>query len=306
MLRALGLGDLLAGVPALRALRMGLPEHRVVLAAPRWQQPLLRPDQLVDDVCDTHGLSPPDWAEPPPDVAVNLHGRGPQSHWLLAALQPLRWVAFGSAAVGVTGPDWRPDEPERQRWCRLVGSCLGVDAAADDVVLTPPPGSPLVSGAVVVHPGAAYPSRRWPADRFASVARALRDEGLAVVVTGSESERSLATAVASAARLDASAVLAGRTTVCELGSVVAAARLVVSGDTGVAHLASAYRTPSVVMFGPTPPRLWGPPAGGPHTVLWHGSDFPGDPWGGHVDPALDQIQVAEVLAAARSRLESAA
>jgi ADP-heptose:LPS heptosyltransferase len=84
--------------------------------------------------------------------------------------------------------------------------------------------------------------------------------------------------------------------------VVAAARVVVSGDTGVAHLATAYRRPSVVLFGPVSPALWGPPPRPQHVVLWHG-DGTGDPWGASLDPALAKITVSEVttaLAALRS------
>ena len=304
MLRALGLGDLLTGVPALRAIRPALPQHRLVLAAPRWQEPLLRADRLVDEVHDTTGLDRLTWSGPAPDVAVNLHGRGPQSHRLLAALRPQHWVAYGSADAGVAGPAWRADEHERTRWCRLVSTCLAVPANPDDVFLTPPRVTPQVRGAVVVHPGAAYPSRRWPPERYAAVARTLRADGLPVVVTGSEAERSLATSVARDAGLAEAAALAGQTTVPQLAALVAAARLVISGDTGLAHLAGAYGTASVVLFGPTPPHLWGPPASGPHTVIWHG-ECPGDPFGDRIDPALARVEVDEVVAAARDRLGSA-
>jgi ADP-heptose:LPS heptosyltransferase len=78
--------------------------------------------------------------------------------------------------------------------------------------------------------------------------------------------------------------------------VVAAARVVVSGDTGVAHLATAYRRPSVVLFGPVSPALWGPPTRPQHVVLWHG-DGTGDPWGAGLDPALARITVEEVTRA---------
>ena len=65
------------------------------------------------------------------------------------------------------------------------------------------------------------------------------------------------------------------------------------GDTGVAHLATAYRRPSVVLFGPVAPALWGPPPRPQHVVLWHG-DGTGDPWGTDLDPALARITVDEV------------
>lgn len=86
----------------------------------------------------------------------------------------------------------------------------------------------------------------------------------------------------------------------ELAAVVAGARLVVCGDTGVAHLATAYRTPSVLLFGPMSPARWGPRSG-PHTVLWKG-DGRGDPHGERPDPALLALRTDDVLAAARVRL----
>jgi ADP-heptose:LPS heptosyltransferase len=98
------------------------------------------------------------------------------------------------------------------------------------------------------------------------------------------------------AGLGPDAVLGGRTSILELAAVVAAARVVVTGDTGVAHLATAYRRPSVVLFGPVSPALWGPPPRPQHVVLWHG-DGTGDPWGTDLDPALAQITVDEVITA---------
>jgi ADP-heptose:LPS heptosyltransferase len=81
-------------------------------------------------------------------------------------------------------------------------------------------------------------------------------------------------------------VLAGRTSMRALCALVAGARLLVSTDTGIAHLATAYGTPSVVVFGPEPPSRWGPPPDRPrHRVLHNGPD-PG------------AVTVAEVLAAA--------
>jgi ADP-heptose:LPS heptosyltransferase len=117
-----------------------------------------------------------------------------------------------------------------------------------------------------------------------------------VRITGGPAEVPLAAAVAGAAGLGDDAVLAGRTSSLELAAVVAAARVVVCGDTGVAHLATAYRRPSVVLMGPVAPALWGPPPRPQHVVLWHG-DGTGDPWGTELDPALARIAVDEVVAA---------
>ncbi|XRQ14946.1 glycosyltransferase family 9 protein [Actinomadura welshii] len=295
VLRALGLGDLLTGVPALRALRRGTPGARITLAAPAGLGFLARATGAVDDVLPAEGLAPLPRAGPV-DAAVNLHGRGPQSHRLLADLAPGRLLAFACAEAGHGGgPEWDPGEHEVARWCRLVSS-YGFDADPADLDLAAPAAASPAPGAVVVHPGAAFPARRWPAERFAAVAAALRDRGERVVVTGGPGEERLARRVVEAAGLDGAADLSGRTPLPELAALVAAARLVVCGDTGVAHLATAFRTPSVLLFGPTPPARWGPPDRAEHLVLWAGRR--GDPHGREPHPGLLEISAGQAVEAA--------
>lgn len=297
ILRALGLGDLLTAVPALRVLRERYPRHERVLAAPAWLAPLVTLlDGTVDAVADVDfrysvGVLPPELGRP--DVAVNLHGRGPASHRALQALSPGTLVAFANDAAGHTGPAWRPDEHERTRWCRL----LDASGRADDLRLPVPsvPAPDGVRGATVLHPGAAAPARRWPVDRWSAVARHEVRRGHDVIVTAGPGEDELAKAVATGADLGGQSVIAGRTDLAELAAIVAAAGRVVCGDTGVAHLASAYATPSVVLFGPVPPSRWGPPTSGPHVALWAGRS--GDPHAGAPDPGLLALTVADVTAA---------
>jgi hypothetical protein len=89
--------------------------------------------------------------------------------------------------------------------------------------------------------------------------------------------------------------VAGRTDLVELGALVAVAGRVVCGDTGVAHLATALGTPSVLLFGPTSPARWGPPPDREaHVALWAGRT--GDPHGTVPDPGLLMISVDDVLA----------
>lgn len=299
VLRQLGLGDLLATVPALRALRSALPGHELLLACPAAVGELLQDAGLVDGVLASGELEPVPWSGPAPQLGVDLHGNGTASRRLVQALTPSRLVCFG-AEPNIPGPRWRRDEHESHRWCRLVQEALGAACQPDDRRLPPPRSAARVADAVVLHVGAASGSRRWPPERFAQVASALATAHR-VVLTGSAAERPAAEQVAAGAGLPASAVLAGRTSLDELAAVVAAARLVVCGDTGVAHLASAYVRPSVLLFGPVPPAWWGPPPDGPHTVLWHGTAI-GDPHGDEPDPALLRVTVAEVLAAVDDRL----
>jgi ADP-heptose:LPS heptosyltransferase len=300
LLRALGLGDFLTGVPAYRAVHRAFPGHRVVLAAPAVLAPLVPLTGAIGELLPTGELEPVPWSGPPPAVGIDLHGRGPASHQLVAALRPRRLVVFGGEhAGGFTGPLWRADEHEVARWCRLLTES-GIPADPADLVLAPPETvGPAGPACTIVHPGAAAPGRRWPPDRFAAVARRLAGLGHTVRITGSPGERELASQVARQAGLPEESVLAGRTSLAELVALVAPARLVVSGDTGMSHLATAFARPSVTLFGPVPPSEWGPPRHRRHQVLWAAEPgYRGDPHGAELDPALSRITVEEVCHAA--------
>jgi ADP-heptose:LPS heptosyltransferase len=284
-LRALNLGDLLVTVPALRALRRHWPRHRLQLATSGWLEPIVALIGGIDELVPANGLHPLDGVDSP-DVAVNLHGAGPQSNEILDALRPRRRV--GHRGHGWDGPIWTDDMHERQRWCRMLAA-HGIPCDADDLLLRRPAVSSVAPGAVVIHPGAGYGSRRWPVERYAQVAAKMNRR---VVVTGTERERDLALAVG----VSDEDVLAGRLDLAELAALIAEAQLVISADTGVAHLSYAYRTPSVVLFGPAPVEQWGPPAAGPHRPLTVASARRGDPFTDDPDPALLGVTVDQVLA----------
>ena len=296
VLRALGLGDLLTAVPALRALHDHHPDSDLALATTSPMADLGRALPGVDRVAEVEELAPLPRRLVGPDLAVNLHGSGPESHRLLERLDPDRLIGFDRPDVAApTGPPWDPDEHEVVRWCRLLDEeGIPADPGRLDVSVPPGPVPEDAAGATVVHPGAKAGARRWPPSRFAAVARDLHRRGHRVVVTGSPDERHLAVRVAGEAGLPSTAVLAGRTDVLGLARVVASAARVLCGDTGVAHLATATGTPSVVLFGPTPPSLWGPPPDRPwHRVLWRGQS--GDPLADTPFPGLLDIDVGEVL-----------
>ena len=261
-LRAAGVGDLLTSVPALRAL--AAQAGPVTLAAPAWLHPLAPLIPGVAGVVDVSGLQP---KRPLADaVAINRHGSGPQSHAALLAGGPRDLVAFHCPVVWEYGPAWSidDDEPERQRFCRLL-EWIGIAADPDLVGIKRPAAQPVASDAIGLHVGGTDPARRWPAESFAELARRLR--GHPIVVTGGPGDLLTAQRTAQLAGLDPDRVLAGRLALDEFAAVIAPARLLVSGDTGAAHLAHAYGTRSVVVFGPASVGQWGPPAGVPSRVL---------------------------------------
>ena len=152
-------------------------------------------------------------------------------------------------------------------WKNLsILEALKIDAGSIELPLAPQ-ASPVTTAAIgavggrrgfiVLNPGAAWPNKRWPSEKFGALAASLRDRlGLPSLVTWGPSERELADAVASAS--SGAATLAPPTSVTDLAVLMRDAALVVSGDTGPLHIAAAMGTPVVGLYGPTWPERNGP------------------------------------------------
>jgi ADP-heptose:LPS heptosyltransferase len=117
----------------------------------------------------------------------------------------------------------------------------------------------------LLNPGAAWPNKRWPPDRFAAVAAALRERhGLRSVVLWGPGEQALAEAVVAGSA--SAAWLSPETAIPDLVALARGATVMVSGDTGPTHVAAAVGTPIVGLYGPTRPERNGPWRPGDETV----------------------------------------
>ncbi|MFD8228017.1 glycosyltransferase family 9 protein [Streptomyces massasporeus] len=178
---------------------------------------------------------------------------------------------------------------------------------ADDgrLRVLPPPATTGLTGPgtyVVLHPGASVPARAWSPGRCAEAARELAAAGHRVVVTGGAGESDLTAYVAGSHALD----LGGRTGASELGGVLAGAAVVVTGNTGPAHLAAAVGTPVVSLFAPVVPAERWRPYGVPYVLLGD-QDAPCAnsrarqcPVPGH--PCLDTVTAQDVVTAVEKLL----
>jgi heptosyltransferase I len=116
----------------------------------------------------------------------------------------------------------------------------------------------LAAGFAIVNPGAGWPSKLWPTDRYAAVARHLGDTQHlpTLVVWAGQAERAMAEQIAGVA--GTSVHVAPSTTLPQLAALARRARLFIGADTGPLHLAAAVETPCVGLYGPWPASRHGP------------------------------------------------
>ena len=118
---------------------------------------------------------------------------------------------------------------------------------------------------ILANPGAAWPNKRWPAERYGALARTMAArQGLRTIVSWGPGEEALAQAVVHEA--GGAALLSPKTSIADLVALIHGAALMVSGDTGPTHIAAALGTPIVGIYGPTRPSRNGPWAPGDITL----------------------------------------
>jgi len=286
VLRALQLGDTLCCVPAFRALRGAFPHAHIALIGLPWAAALTdRLGAYVDELIEFPGY--PGMPERPLrpaalsvffgdmlarrwDLALQLHGNGLHSNGFVAQLGAKRSAGAHLPGAWRLGPEHAPYPdhlPEVLRPLAVLRE-LGIEAddprkefplLARDVaeLAAHPLASRLPGDYVCLHPGARDPRRRWPAEAFASVGDRLAGAGLTVVLTGTEEERELTAPVRRA--MTAEPVdLTGALSLGGLAALLSGARLVITNDTGVSHLADALAVPSVTIFVASDPARWAP------------------------------------------------
>jgi ADP-heptose:LPS heptosyltransferase len=295
LLRALpGVGDLLCAVPALRAVRARFPDASVTLlglATAGWF--VERFAHLVDDLLVVEGVAGLPEITPDPvaeqrfrrraagarfDLALQLHGNGVVTNDLLRGIGARRTMAPGPP---LPGPDHRPEilrllAVVEAAGCPPQGTGLELPvtpaerAAADGLAPAPP--------FACLHVGASVDERAWSVDGFAAVADHLVARGLRLVLTGTPGDAPRVRAVAERAAVPV-VDLVGRTGIGELGALYRQATLVVSNDTGAAHVAAAVRAPSVVVTASPEPDRWAPLDRDLHrTVTATGAAWPDAVW----------------------------
>ena len=286
ILRSGALGDVLVVRGVVRFLKDAFPRAEIVLVAPGEKGRLFRRPGWADAVHD--------W-----DRAVfsRLFSSESESHlpalqtvfagcdWILAFVGADPGGTFRSRlaelapAAGVLFSPARPGATTREFvgvWllrivlahCRRFFLCPPIDpivpAVARFRIAAAPPFSPDTPYAVI-HPGSGGANKNWPLENYAALGRRLTGDGsmrLRLVVTSGEADGDIGERLVAAVP---GADIVRNPTLEDLAGLLAHARLYIGNDSGVSHLAAAVedgtgKTPEkLVIFGPSDPRIWGPP-----------------------------------------------
>ncbi|CAN5156953.1 glycosyltransferase family 9 protein [soil metagenome] len=297
VVRALQLGDLLVAVPALRALRSRFSKAEITLIGLPWAEWFAgRFSEYIDQFLPFPGWPEIDEAGYDPrqtegfiqaqraygyDLVIQMHGNGRTMNGFALALGGRTTAGYftGERPAGLSPaapyPDDRPEILRNLGLAQLVGATdlrtnlefPLYDADRDKArSLLPPRGLESIPR-VGIHAGASAPSRRWPAERFADVARDLvTRHGAQLVLTGGPGEEEIAETVAMLVNVPVTN-LAGQTSLGGLAAVLSELDLFVTNDTGPGHIATALGVPSVTIFGPADFRRWAPLDTSRHAVV---------------------------------------
>jgi ADP-heptose:LPS heptosyltransferase len=329
LIRVSALGDVVLTAPAVRALRVVHPGIRVDLVTdPRYVDLALahlgydRAVPFERRGADAGGAGLERVVARLPearyDAVVDLQGklrtralarRVPADRRLV-----LQKRSLGRALLSLVGHD--PPLTDRR------AAQLYLDALAP---LGLPPDAPLALGLggapprgtglrVGLSPSATHATKRWPPARFGALADALAaaHPGVELVLIGGPGDVEVLAAVRAAAQVPFAPEDVTRLSVLELARVIAGLHLMISVDTGPAHLSAGFGVPTVVIFGPTAPERWGPVGPGHQVVRRNLDCMPcsntGDatcPRAGRNHACLAELEVAPVLAAAEAALAEA-
>ncbi|MCR5884405.1 lipopolysaccharide heptosyltransferase II [Rhizobacter sp. J219] len=278
------IGDAVMSEPLLRTL--AARGERLTVAALPWVAPVYHAMPQVAGVLElpfAHGRL--DWSGRR-RVARELRGRFDTAYVLPNSLKaalipffariPRRIGYHGEGRYWLLNERW-PNPGGRPPMVAFYRALSGEPAATEEPHLSfPPEQLQAVTAALglaptgywVFAPGAEYgPAKIWPASHYAELARELHARhGQPVVLLGSGKEAALCDEIASAAP-GACRVLAGKTRLIDAMVLIAGSRGVVSNDSGLMHVAAAFRIPQVAVFGSTSPEHT-PPLSPNARVLW--------------------------------------
>jgi heptosyltransferase-2 len=277
-------GDAVLTVPALRELRRIFPKAHITLATRSWAKGLFADADFLDQLLVHNGTGlrsvvqqVREWRKHSFDLAVLFPNSLEAA--LVASLSRVP-VRIGYATDGrqrllthpLPLPEWRSTRHEVFYYLQVVAQLEWQIKGQETYLATEPNSSLQVSDErataaikliraagvtegrplIALCPGSINSrAKRWPAERYAALAdRLINEAGAEVLLIGSDGEVDVSQEVSRQMRHQAT-ILTGKTDLAELVATLSLVNLLVTNDTGPAHIAAALRRPTMVIFGPT-------------------------------------------------------
>jgi ADP-heptose:LPS heptosyltransferase len=302
--RALQLGDMLCIIPTVRALRCAFPMAKVSLIGLAWQSDFVRRfsnyfDEFIE-FSGWPGLPERTWDAETSlsfvsemqqrkfDLVLQMQGNGILTNsmcllWKGGLTAGLKKASEAAPGEGIFIDSEDDEDHEILRFMKLLAP-FGISHAGTSLEFNFLQGESdqfrdaaktlgiRENNYVCIHPGARDPKRRWPVENFASIARALYNEGFKIVITGSTQEVEIMDQLQREAKVPTihSIREAGEIGLGLLAGFIAHSAMLISNDTGVSHMASALNVPSVIIFSAySSQQRWAPLDQDRHIAISH-------------------------------------
>ena len=122
----------------------------------------------------------------------------------------------------------------------------------------------------LLHPGTAFFTKQWPAENFGQIAEYLANKGFSVCAVGTKAESSIRSEVSSSAQVPLTTF--DDLSLPEITALASKARIFIGNDSGIAHIAAAVQTPTVVIFGSSNRTHWRPWTDAPNEIVFNPFD----------------------------------
>jgi predicted lipopolysaccharide heptosyltransferase III len=292
VVRLRSIGDTVLATPSLFALKRFLPNAQVDILVEDWVAPVLDNHPHVDNVIAlerggfmTRARVARELRAANYDVVYNLHG-GTTATFLTRATGARHRVGFKSYQYGQLhnhqAPSplllWQQQKTHSvEQQLALLGwtgvpvtdrprTSLGISPKAAETVERLLDEAELSGQNIaLIHPAAAFATKQWAAEKFARVVEFLAERGISSVAIAAPNEQALLEQLRSQTSVN---VVTFALSLPEVTALAARSRLFVGNDSGIAHIAAAVGTPSVVVFGSSNIAHWRPWNSGPAEVVF--------------------------------------
>ncbi len=272
VVRLRSIGDTVLATPSLIALRRFLPEAQIDILLEDWVAPILEGFDAIDNVVsfkkdDLRSRLQTAWKirQKKYDVVVNLHGGTTSAFFIRASgakhrvgFSHYRYTFFHNHLLSSSADYWQKESTHSAEQQLALLGFVGVPVADK-------PKSRLnvssnlkfkISNYALLHPVAAFDTKQWATENFARIAEYLSAKGFQIVAIATKKEREVLDNLKNLSNVPIT--IFDDLSLPEITALAARAEIFIGNDSGIAHIAAAVQTPSVVIFGSSNRNHWRP------------------------------------------------